>query len=74
VLNFEVAKSQDLKSLFNKYCFPLLVCYSLAFMNFSIHFDDQGGGVAIEVYNVTEKDLLAAEVPTAKPFGAQALP
>ena len=74
ILNFEIAKSQDLKPFFFKYGFSLQIRGSLAFMNFSIYFDDKGRGVAIEVNDVTKKDLLAPEVPAAKFVGAHALP
>lgn len=74
VLDFIIAKSDDYKSSAFQGAITLPVGLSLVSVNFSIHFDDERGGVTIEINDVAKKDLLPAKMPSAKPFCAQSLP
>jgi hypothetical protein len=74
VENLFVLKADDTKAAFGQGLFTLAVRFDLLQMNPAVHFDDQAGGVTVEIDNIPGNHLLTPKVNPVQAIGAQGLP
>ena len=74
VFDLFVREADDFDPVFPDEPGAFAVVFLLSQMDAAIGFDDQCGGMAVEVCEEAADDLLAAEVPAVQTVGAQALP
>lgn len=73
-VHFMVGDTQDAEPARGKDRVALSISIALLVVNRAVNFDNEAGGVAIEINYETAKDMLAPEVKTHVVMAAQVLP